>query len=49
MITRLPEYLLVTINRFYFDRETKKKEKICKQAEIPVCLNFQQDKVSVEF
>jgi len=28
----------VTINRFYFDRETKKKEKICRPVSIPIDL-----------
>jgi ubiquitin C-terminal hydrolase len=42
-IKHLPEYLIVTVNRFYFDRNTKQKEKICKSVEIPTTLTFTID------
>jgi ubiquitin C-terminal hydrolase len=40
-ITKLPDYLFVTINRFYFDKTSKKREKICRPVAIPaqLCLN----------
>ena len=40
IIQHLPEYLIVTVNRFYFDRNTKQKEKICKPVEIPTTLTI---------
>lgn len=39
-IQHLPEYLIITVNRFYFDRNTKQKEKICKSVDIPTSLTF---------
>ena len=34
-ISKIPDSLLVTICRFYFDRGTKQKEKICTPVQIP--------------
>lgn len=40
-IASLPSYMIVTVNRFYFDRDTKRKEKICKPVQILPAIELQ--------